>query len=316
MPVSCTSHSCKRKLFAGPICFLILALCACAGVLHAQDAVPFDSQYPSAPVPASALVPTPVSIAAPAPAPALAPASAPAASNMVPAADSSPSSPRMNHGPSGSAHGRATQRDSSSGFSFEYRTLLDAFQRGGESRSSRSSGLGGEFGSPRTGLSPWGDEPDDLESLFQGTNVRSRGLGAGGLGQGMNGAHGSAPGDLKLDQLMRGNLGMYLKSSVGSFRVSYQDGLGVRSNGLGSRSKGMGGGAGLGSANTTFNSSTFGNGMFNFAASAMLGSGSSTGAPRSGFSAGPMRGAGTGNQFSPNGTQKHSAASVSLHLSF
>lgn len=306
MPVSCASRSCKCKRFAGPICVLILAFSACAGDSRAQNAEPSDSLYPSAPVPASALAAAPASVAAP----------SPAVSDMVSTGDASPSNRKMNHSQSGSSHSLAAQRDSSSGFSIEYRALLDAFQRGGQSRSNRFSGIGDEPGSPEASLRPKGGEPDDLESLFQGTNARSRGLGDGGLGQGMNGAHGYAPVDLKLNQLMQGNLGMYLKSSVVSFRVSYQDSLSARNNGLGARSNGMGSGAGMGSANATFNSPTFGNGMFNFTASTMLGSGPSAGAPRGGFSSGPMRGPGAGNQFDPNGGQKHSGASVALHLSF
>jgi hypothetical protein len=202
----------------------------------------------------------------------------------------------MKHDPSGSAHGR----NASQGFSLWDRTLPDAIQQGGGARANRSSVLGGE--------------PDDLESLFQGasgTNAPSfgHGHGFGGVGSGMNGAHGSAPGDLKLDQPTRGNLGMYMKSSVGSFRLSYQDAISARSNGLGS-------GVGQGSAGATFNSSTFGNGMFNFSAISMLGSGSTAGSSRGGFSSGSMSGHGHGGPSNPSGTEKHPAASVSLHLHF
>jgi hypothetical protein len=125
----------------------------------------------------------------------------------------------------------------------------------------------------------------------------------------MNGAHRAAPGDLKLDQLTRGDLGMYLKSSVGSFRLSYRDALGARSNG-------MGGGVGQGSAGASFNSSTFGNGMFNLSATSTLGSGSTAGSSRSGFSSGSMNGSGHGGQSNPSGTEKRPTASVSLHLHF
>ena len=125
----------------------------------------------------------------------------------------------------------------------------------------------------------------------------------------MNGAHGSAPGDLKLDQLTRGDLGMYLKSSGGSFRLSYQDALGARSNG-------MGGGVGQGSAGAYFNSSTFGNGLFNLSANSMRGSGSMAGSSRGGFSSGSMSEAGHGGPSNPGGKEKHPAASVSLHLHF
>jgi hypothetical protein len=119
----------------------------------------------------------------------------------------------------------------------------------------------------------------------------------------MNGAHGSAPGELKLDQLTRSDLGMYLKSSMGNSRFSYQDTFGVRRNGLG-------GGVGQGAAGATYNSSTFGNGMFNFSASTMLGSGPGSGSMR------PMGGAGLGSPSAAGGAAAHPTASVSLHLHF
>ena len=102
---------------------------------------------------------------------------------------------------------------------------------------------------------------------------------------------------------------MYLKSSVGSFRLSYRDALGTRSNGLG-------GGVGQGSTGAFFNSSTFGYGMFNLSATSMRGSGSMAGSSRGGFSSGSMGGAGHGGPSNPGGTGKHPAASVSLHLHF
>jgi hypothetical protein len=129
------------------------------------------------------------------------------------------------------------------------------------------------------------------------------------MGAGMNGAHGSVPRDLTLDQLTRSNLGMYLKSSMGNFRLSYRDTLGTRSNGLG-------GGVGQGSVGATFNSSTFGNGMFNLSATSTLGSGSTAGSSRGGFSAGATTGPGHGGPANPGGTEKHPTASVSLHLHF
>ena len=318
MPMSCTSHSRERMSIAGLMCVLALTLYAGAAVLRAQDTLPSESQYPAAPVPAPAA----------APALALTPPPAPAGINAAPAADSSPSNPGLKADSSGSLHGRSASRNASQGFSLWDRTLLDAIQHGSGARASRSSTPGGESGSPRTGLgswgaesgsvrtgpNPWGGEPDDLESLFQGASgtsstsfVRSRG--SGGVGPGMNGAHGSAPGDLKLDQLTRGNLGMYLKSSMGSFRLSYRDALGIRSNALG-------GGVGQGSAGATFNSASFGNGMFNLSATSTLGSGSAAGMSRGGFSSGSMSGAGHGGPSNPSGSEKHPTASVSLHLHF
>jgi hypothetical protein len=125
----------------------------------------------------------------------------------------------------------------------------------------------------------------------------------------MNGAHGSMPGDLKLNQLTRGDLGMSLKSSMGSFRLSYRDALGARSNG-------MGGVVGQGTAGASFNSSTFGNGLFNLSANSMRGSGSMAGSSRGGFSSRSMGGQGHGGPSNPSGIEKHPTASVSLHLRF
>lgn len=228
IPTSFASHSREHMSFAGQLCVFVLALCAGAAVLHAQDTSLPDS--PSAHVPVQATVPATMPVDAPTPAPTLKPAPSPVPANLdaAPAADSSPSSPGLKHDPSGSAHGHNAQRNASQGFSLWDRTPFDAAQHSGGGHSSRSSALGGEPGSPRTGLgswgaesgsvragpNPWGGEPDDLESLFRGTNAPSfgRNRGSGGAGSVMNGAHGSAPGDLKLDQLTRGNLGMYLKS--------------------------------------------------------------------------------------------------------
>jgi len=298
--------------FAGLMCVFILALCARAGVLRAQDTLPSDSQYPSAPVPASALAPVPASVPAPTPAPALtfSPAPAPAGLDAVPAADSFPSSPGLNPDSSGSVHGRTAPLDASQNFLLWDRTPLDAVQHGGGTRSSRFSSPGGQPGPPRTGLSPWGGQPVDFESLFQGTNALSfgRGLGSSGLGSGTNGAHGSAPGGLKFDQLNRGDLGTYMKPSMGNFRFSYQDAPGTKSNGLSVV-------VGQGSARASFNSSPFGNGMFNFSATTMLGSGPMAGSMRS-LSASPMSGAGLGNPSAPGGTGARPTSSLSLKLSF
>jgi hypothetical protein len=54
--------------------------------------------------------------------------------------------------------------------------------------------------------------------------------------------------------------------------------------------------------------------MFNFSATSMLGSGSTAGTTRGGFSSGSMSGPGHGT--SPSGTEKQPTASVSLHLHF
>jgi len=216
----------------------------------------------------------------------------PSGLDATPTANSSPSSPGLKHDSSGSAHARNAPRNVNQGFSLWDHSPLDAVQHGGGGRASRCSAMSGQ--------------PDDLQSLFKGTNAPGFGS---GRGSGMNGVHGSAPGDLKLNQLTRGDLGMYLKSSMGSFRLSYQEAFG-------SRSRGLGGGVGQGSAGASFNSSTFGNGIFNLSAISTLGYGSTAGSSRGGFSSGSMSGAGHGGPSSPGGTVKQPAASVSLHLHF
>jgi hypothetical protein len=303
IPMSCTSHSRERMSFAGLVCIFVLALCAGGAVLRAQDTVLPDSPYPSAPIPASVPTPAPVHTFTLTP--------VPTTTNAAPAENLSHSNPSLKHDSSGSDHGRGAPRNNSQGFSLWDRTPLDAAQHSGGARGSRSSALGGKSGSSRIGLAswgaesgsvrtdliPWGGEPVDLESLFRGTSASSFGHGRG-----------SAPGDLRLNQLTRGDLRMYLKSSAGSFRLSYQDAYRARSNGLG-------GGVGQGSAGASFYSPTFGNGIFNLSTTSMRGSGSPAVSSRGGFS-GSMSGSGHGGPSNPGGTEKHPAASVSLHLHF
>ncbi|MGA3135695.1 MAG: hypothetical protein ABSC88_06855 [Terracidiphilus sp.] len=283
--MSCASHSCKRISFAALMCVFILALCARADVLSAQQTLPSDSQLPSAPIPASALAPVPASVPAPPP--------APVAIDEFSTAGSSLSSPGLNHGSSGSVPGSTAPRDSSQGFSLWDGTLLDAIQHGGGTRS-------GRFSSP-------GSQPVDFKSLFQGINSPGfgRGLGSGGLGPGTNGF---APGGLQFNQLNRGDLGVYLKSPADSFRVAYQDAFGTRSNGLGVF-------AGQGSVRATFNSSAFGNGMFNFSATSMVGSGPMAGSMHS-LSGSSMSGTGLASPSAPAGTGARPTTSLSLKLSF
>jgi len=113
------------------------------------------------------------------------------------------------------------------------------------------------------------------------------------------GTNGFAPGGFQFNQLNRGDLGVYLKSPADSFRVAYQDAFGTRSNGLGVA-------AGQGSVRATFNSSAFGNGMFNFSATSMVGSGPMAGSMRS-LSASPS---------APAATGARPTTSLSLKLSF
>lgn len=283
VPMSSASHSCKP--FTGLMCVFMLALSA-GCVSRAQSALPSGGSYASAPVPA--------------------PRPSPAAIKAAPAADSSPF-PGLNHDSSGSAHGRTAPHAAVRGFSLWDRTLLEATQPGEGIGSGRFFLYGGLLGSPRTGLHPWGDEPNDLESLFRGARGTSpstfgRGQGSGGLGAGRNGA---APGNFKFNQLTRGNPGMYMKSPVDSFFAYDHNALGTRSNGLGVA-------AGQGSFRATYNSSTFGNGMFNFTATTMVGSGPAPGSMRVGSGSG----AGIGGPSGTASSGAHPTASLSLRLHF
>ena len=91
---------------------------------------------------------------------------------------------------------------------------------------------------------------------------------------------------------------MNLRSPADSFQGSFKDIFGARSNGVGP-----------GSVGATYNSS-FGNGMFKFSATTMLGSGPGSGSMR------PMGGAGLGSPPAAGGAAAHPTASVSLHLHF
>lgn len=96
-----------------------------------------------------------------------------------------------------------------------------------------------------------------------------------------------------------------MKSPADSFFAYDHNALGTRSNGLGVA-------AGQGSFRATYNSSTFGNGMFNFTATTLVGSGPAPGSMRVGS------GSGAGIA-SPSGTASsgaHPTASVSLRLHF
>jgi hypothetical protein len=217
-----------------------------------------DAALPDSPSPAATV---PASVDAPAP-----------------AVDAFPSatSPGLSRESFGSTHDHAKPH-SSQGISLRERTPY--------------AGGGGRYSVP-------GGEPDDIQSLFIGTNTTGFGRGSGGLGSA--GAHGSAP---KLDLRMQGNLGAYLKSSVGNFRFSYQDALGARSNGPGS-------------ARATFNSSIFGNGMFNLSESSLFSPGTTASVSHGAFSAELFGKNGSSRSSVPGSTEKHSTSVVSFKLSF
>jgi hypothetical protein len=290
----------NRPRIPRSIFLFILALFATAGLSRAQDPLSSVSQKPQPQNPVPALAPTPTT------------------SDASPKADASRSGPYRHHDSSGPVHSRDKQRGSSNGFSISECLFCNAFKPGAGTHTNRFSNPAGE--------------QDDLNSFFQGSSGfnsdRSRGssgmgadgmgagrmgtgemnaggMGAGGMGAGMNGAHRMASGDQKVDQLTRSDLGMYLKSSLGKFGVTYQDNL------LGRKSNSLGSGMGQGSPRATFNSSSFANGIFNLSATESM-----AGSAHSGFSANSMSGNGFGNQFGPGSTDRRPTTSVSLHLSF
>jgi hypothetical protein len=108
-----------------------------------------------------------------------------------------------------------------------------------------------------------------------------------------------------LGRLMRSAVGMNLNSSLGSFKMSYSDGLNGNTRDSG--------GLGKGSAQATFNSPTV-DGMFNFSAAEILGSSGI----HNGFSSGVGISNGFSNAGAPMGagSQKRPATSLSMRMSF
>jgi hypothetical protein len=89
------------------------------------------------------------------------------------------------------------------------------------------------------------------------------------MAAGARGNRGAAPGQMgqmNLGQFLHSMAGMNLNSSLGTFKMSYANGINGTANALGN--------VGRGSAQATFTTPTF-DGMFNFSAGAASGSGGS-----------------------------------------
>jgi hypothetical protein len=287
-----------QHLFAG--CAAILVFGASV-TLRAQDASSASAVDAPAPRTTPATAPQPV--------PATVPTDTTASQVPAPTDESS----GTNHGSSTGRHqqgrqfagsGQGHQPQSTEGIHFSLwdRTPLDALQQGNAAHPSRAFGSGGDMSNSGAAF-----QGADAACLFCGTST----AGAGSAAMGARG--GGAPGQMRmgqmnLDQLMRGSAGMDLKSSLGNFRMSYTDGLGGKA----------GGAMNKGSAQATFNSSSFG-GMFNFsAASTLLGSSSMPGGFSSGARGSSMfdSGSGAGGPFGGPDSQRHPTTSLTMRLSF
>jgi hypothetical protein len=229
----------------------------------------------------------------------------------------------FNTGPSapgltGGAPGRP-----SSGTMLWNHLLLNAFQMGMHASNSSGSAGGNHFGAAPRG------NPADLDSLFHMVNDLSHDLGAG-----KKGILGTVPNALsKFDLLRHGGLNLPLNSSLGNFRLSYQNFIGQGSGGTGEK-------IGRGSPSASFASSHLHSGKADFSATAAISEGSmgcgscmsagissfggqagggmnggQAGGSMGGQNGGPDEGRGGGPVGGNRGGQ-HPAASLSLHLSF
>jgi hypothetical protein len=202
----------------------------------------------------------------------------------------------------GSGQGHQPQNTEGIHFSLWDRTPLDALQQGNAAHPGRTFGSDGEMSNSGAAF-----QGADAACLFCGTGQ------AGGGSAAMGARGGGAPGQMRMgqmnmDQLMRGSAGMDLKSSLGNFRMSYTDGLDGKA----------GGAMNKGSAQASFNSSSFG-GMFNFSAASTLLDGGSTPGGFSGGARGSSMfesGSGTGGAFVGADSQRRPTTSLTMRLSF
>lgn len=177
-----------------------------------------------------------------------------------------PAGPGLSLSLLGPAYGSDGERGGGLSFSLWDRTPFEAIERG--------AGRGAGFAGPR---GDFGRTPSLLGS--SGAAGWGRSGGTYGMSAGMNEMRGAAEQEQYLNQLTRGDLGMNLRSQMGSFRLGYQGGMS---------------GMGPGLARTTFTSTQFNDGLFDFSSSFYFGSGSSLISTHSGFSAGVLRGSACG----------------------
>jgi len=282
-----------QYLFLG--CAAILAL-GPPVALRAQDAASaaaVDAPSPQT-APATGAQPVPATIPADAHATQV-PASTDENSRTNPG--SSPGHHRQGSELVGSGQGHPSQSTEGIRFSLWDRSPLDALRQSNRALPSRALGSGVDMSNSGAG--------------FQGVNTACLfcGISQAGLGAAATGGHGSGvPGQMNLDPLMRGSMGMDMKSSLGNFRMFYTGGV------EGNAGRGMN----KASAQATFNSISFA-GLFNFSAAETLPSGSSM---PGGFSSGEKGSNflnGTSGAFGPFGgadSQKHPTTSLTMRLSF
>jgi hypothetical protein len=197
----------------------------------------------------------------------------------------------------GSGQGHPSQSTEGIRFSLWDRSPLDALRQGNAALASRAFGYGVEMSNSAAG--------------FQGANTACLfcRISQAGLGAAAMGGHGSGVGgQMNLDQLMRGSMGMDMKSSLGNFRMFYTGGVDGKADG----------GMNKASAQATFSSASFA-GLFNFSAATTLPGGSSM---PGGFSSGEKGSSffnGTSGAVGPLGaadSQKHPTTSLTMRLSF
>jgi hypothetical protein len=282
-----------QYLFLG--CAAILAL-GSSVALRAQDASSATAVDAPSPHTAPATQAQTVSATVPADAqPTQVPASADDNSSTNPG--SSPAHHQQGRELVGSGQGHLSQSTEGIHFSLWDRSPLDALGQGNTALPSRAFGSGADM--------------SNFGAAFQGANLACLfcGISQAGLGAAAMGGHGSGvPDQMNLGQLMRGSMGMDMKSSLGNFRMFYTGGVDGKADG----------GMNKASAQATFSSASFA-GLFNFSAATTLPGGSSM---PGGFSSGE-KGSNffdtTSGAVGPLGgadSQKHPTTSLTMRLSF
>jgi hypothetical protein len=276
-------------------CAAIVAL-GSSVALWAQDAssaAAVDAPSPHT-APATAAQPVPATVPVDAQAPQI-PASTDENSRSHPG--TSPGHRQQGRELVGSGQGHQSQSTEGIRFSLWGRSPLDALRQGDTALPTRAFGSGVDM--------------SNSGAAFQGANAACLfcGMTQTGLGAAAMGGHGSGvPGQMNFDQIMRGSMGLDMKSSLGNFRMFYTGEVDGKADG----------GMNKGSTQATFSSASFA-GLFNFSAATTLAGGSSL---PGGFSSGEK-----GSNFfdstpgavGPLGgadSQKHPTTSLTMRLSF
>lgn len=173
------------------------------------------------------------------------------------------------------------RRDAMLGLAEWDHTMLGAFQLG-----ARLMRLSDETALPSEAVSIYRPVPESLRFSASGSRPSLN----------------SFANALRLDQLSKQGLNLRMNSAFGSFRLQYREIFSGRANSLG-------GGVGQASAAATFTTPKFGNGMFDFSAAALMGTGSINTLLGSGFGNSAIGGFGPALRKNPGPT-------VALKLTF